>query len=380
MINLDIQINWLGALLSISIFQAWLTAGLLWFRKNSKSIPNRLLAGFCLALGLGLSQLIFIQNYGLKFSPIQVTFGSTPFLYGPMVYFYIRAYINREFRFQKAHFWHLLPYLLVMSVRLYRFIIYPEEIPRIIQVDFVERPPWWFVLIGLCLLIHIFTYLGISLNLVRRYRRYVRTTASFEDQMRLKWISWISLLLFSPFITALFSALIWGPIREFPLPALIATAMIFLIHALYLIQPMVLDGLAPELEIEAEEDLEPIRYESSSLSAQQKEKYSSQLLLFIETHAPYRSQNLTLKQLADQLGINSKYLSQVINELHNQNFMDFINSYRIQEAQKMLRSSRYDHYTIVAIAQEVGFRSRSAFYAAFKKVTGKTPTEFKKGE
>ncbi|MEL6843420.1 MAG: helix-turn-helix domain-containing protein, partial [Bacteroidota bacterium] len=60
------------------------------------------------------------------------------------------------------------------------------------------------------------------------------------------------------------------------------------------------------------------------------------------------------------------------------NFMDFINGYRIEEAQKMLRAPRFGHYTIVAIAQEVGFRSRSAFYAAFKKISGQTPTEYKR--
>ncbi|MEM6318074.1 MAG: helix-turn-helix domain-containing protein [Bacteroidota bacterium] len=58
--------------------------------------------------------------------------------------------------------------------------------------------------------------------------------------------------------------------------------------------------------------------------------------------------------------------------------MDFINRYRVQEVQAKLVDSKFDHYTILGIAQEAGFNAKSTFYTAFKKVTGMTPSAYRK--
>ena len=62
----------------------------------------------------------------------------------------------------------------------------------------------------------------------------------------------------------------------------------------------------------------------------------------------------------------------------NQNFFDFINGYRIKEAKRLLVDPKGELLTILAIAEEVGFNSKSSFNTAFKKITGMTPTEYKK--
>ncbi|MEM6343830.1 MAG: AraC family transcriptional regulator [Bacteroidota bacterium] len=368
----------MGSLLIVGAYQGFLTALLLWFRKSGKKVSNRILGGICMAMALGMTQGIIILSDNISSTlTLSWTIGSAPFLYGPAIYFYIRTYINRDFHFQRIHLLHLLPYLAALLFR----IIYQSTTEESIfeQYEAVRQgnPPLVFRIIGSALMTHIISYLFYSLRLVGRYRRFVRTNASFEEQSRLRWISWITLILLFPLMTAIFSAIILGPIQEFPAPAVAAITMIFMLTLIFLIRPEILDGVGPELAIEAESELEPARYVSSSLADKQKQQYSEQLLKYMKEQAPYRSQTLTLNELADGLKINSKYLSQVINELHGLNFMDFINGYRIREAQDMLVSPRFQHYTIMAIANEVGFRSRSAFYSAFKKVAGQTPTEFK---
>ena len=72
------------------------------------------------------------------------------------------------------------------------------------------------------------------------------------------------------------------------------------------------------------------------------------------------------------------YLSQIINEKLNCNFLDFINGYRIDDAKDKLLDENYEHFTILAIAYEVGFNSKSAFYTAFKKNTNSTPSQYRK--
>lgn len=91
----------------------------------------------------------------------------------------------------------------------------------------------------------------------------------------------------------------------------------------------------------------------------------------------YLDPNLGLDELAKELDLSSTYLSRLINTYSNYNFSDYINSLRIQQAKKLLNDDSFCRYTIVSIGLECGFNSKSTFYAAFKKFTSVTPTEFR---
>jgi AraC-like DNA-binding protein len=93
---------------------------------------------------------------------------------------------------------------------------------------------------------------------------------------------------------------------------------------------------------------------------------------------PFKDTSLTLSKLAKQLGVSPHMLSETINKKAGQNFPDFINGYRIRNAQALLFKKENSHQKIAAIAFETGFNSLSAFNAAFKKVTKMTPSEYRK--
>jgi len=135
-------------------------------------------------------------------------------------------------------------------------------------------------------------------------------------------------------------------------------------------QPII---ITPELENE-----KPKKYEKSSLTIQNSERYLNKLLNIMESEKPFLNNDLTLQKLAEKLSVSQHHLSQIVNEKLNQNFFDFVNSYRIEEAKKLLVDKRGELLTILAIAEEVGFNSKSAFNTAFKKYTSMTPTQFKK--
>lgn len=86
----------------------------------------------------------------------------------------------------------------------------------------------------------------------------------------------------------------------------------------------------------------------------------------------------SLKSLSQAIGVSPNLLSQKINGELNQNFNEYINHYRIIESQKRLIDAEYDHLSIEGIGQSVGFKSKSSFYAAFKKNTSMTPSVYKK--
>lgn len=123
---------------------------------------------------------------------------------------------------------------------------------------------------------------------------------------------------------------------------------------------------------------EQIQYLKSGLKKDESKKYLDILVTFMEQQKPFLDSKLTLKKLADHLEISSNHLSQVINENLDQNFFDFINTYRIDEVKNRLKNPKYKDYTILSIAYESGFNSSSVFYRNFKKITGKSPSEYMK--
>ena len=113
-------------------------------------------------------------------------------------------------------------------------------------------------------------------------------------------------------------------------------------------------------------------------SQTQIEEYKKQLLALFIAEKPFLNPQVSLSELSDQLSISSKHLSQVINQSFNKSFFDFINSYRIQEVQQILKESKDDKITVLEAMYDAGFNSKSSFNTAFKKETGQTPTEFRK--
>jgi AraC-like DNA-binding protein len=96
----------------------------------------------------------------------------------------------------------------------------------------------------------------------------------------------------------------------------------------------------------------------------------------MEDERLYSDDQLTLQDLADELSITPHQLSQLLNDRLNTNFNTFVNQHRINEAKEMLLNNA--DKTVLAIALEVGFNSKSAFYEAFSRFTGMSPQNFRK--
>ena len=109
-----------------------------------------------------------------------------------------------------------------------------------------------------------------------------------------------------------------------------------------------------------------------SLLVQLKEKIES----YMEKSKPFTNPNLTLNELANKVKIQPHILSKVINQGFQKNFFDFINNYRIDEFKKRMEDNRYKNHTLISVAYDVGFNSKTAFNRSFKKITNQTPSEF----
>ena len=119
------------------------------------------------------------------------------------------------------------------------------------------------------------------------------------------------------------------------------------------------------------------KYSGSALTEYQKKVLISSLEHLMQCEKIFINEKLSIEDIALKLNTNTKYISQVINETYNINFYNYINSFRIEEARKLLSSEENEKYSILGIAQSVGFVSKSAFNVAFKRFSGLTPSEFK---
>ena len=120
-----------------------------------------------------------------------------------------------------------------------------------------------------------------------------------------------------------------------------------------------------------------IKQESDQKESAEESKHIEliqKLLVYFEEEKPYLDQDITQKDIAEQLNTNPKYISQAINAAFNKNFSTFINEYRIKLAMKYLANGVKKQYSIEGISEKSGFNSKSAFNIAFKKMAGVTPS------
>lgn len=120
------------------------------------------------------------------------------------------------------------------------------------------------------------------------------------------------------------------------------------------------------------------RYKSSHLQPAYVKEVIKKLTYRMEVEKTYRDEELSLQVLAEKLSVTPHHLSQILNEKLNKGFSDYINTYRIEEAKKLLTDAGSEHRKILTIAFDVGFNTKAAFNYAFKKYTNMTPTQYRK--
>ncbi len=119
------------------------------------------------------------------------------------------------------------------------------------------------------------------------------------------------------------------------------------------------------------------KYRTSTLSNEEREKYMQQILDFMETEKPYLDSELTLGKLADELTMVPYHLSEVLNEALGKSFYDFVNIYRVEAVKQYMADPKTSNLTLLGIAFDAGFNSKTAFNRAFKKATSLSPSKYR---
>ncbi|MGH7597754.1 MAG: helix-turn-helix domain-containing protein, partial [bacterium] len=217
-------------------------------------------------------------------------------------------------------------------------------------------------------------YTWLTLRLLKAHSLSVKGNGISLEKISLNWLRRLAIG-FGSFVLLTLLYVIWLQLG-FPysraMDALVLIAMagqIYIIGYMTLRQPEIFSG---NLALK-----NAPKYEKSALTPTRAEAYLTRLLHAIETEKLFTNSDLKLQDLAQKLDIPAHHLSQIINEKLGQNFFDFLNQYRVQEAKKHLADPEKQPYTILSIALEVGFNNKASFNTAFKKHTGMTPSYFR---
>lgn len=138
----------------------------------------------------------------------------------------------------------------------------------------------------------------------------------------------------------------------------------------------------PEVPLKTTEDQNPATKNTirqlNNYSQDQIDHLNSILKKLLEEEKLYRNEALNLTELADQMGISNKKLSELLNQHLNTNFYTLINDYRVEEVKKRLATNETEQFTILSIAYDCGFQSKTSFNRIFKQKTGISPSEYLK--
>ena len=346
---------------------------------------------FLIALQLFFT-LISINNARLDYTAL-IMFKLIPFTYGPFMFIYAKMLILEKPVFRIRYWFHFIPFVIV-TVAFY-FLASTEEIKEEIKNSFLGGELLAFhKAYAILIIFSIIFYVIQILYLIYRHERNVYNYFSFDShKTNLRWLKTIAIIFAGAYSLAVISRFfnffldIKNPVLKpdiFPAAGLtlFAYALSFFgfnQERIFVSQSFIrLNRRRDRLNAaNTEEALIGHKYERSGLKEDEAKLYATRITEFMESKKAYLDGNLTIENLSRELKIPKHYLTQVINENLNKNFYTFVNEYRVEEVKKKLLDPDCQNLTLLSIAYDAGFNSKTAFNTIFKKLTGLTPTQYK---
>lgn len=373
-INLTTVLGLLPVL--IAVFFAVFIITLRHFTSGSKKLL------FALFLVMAIVQFVFMMSdLGLGKLAQSFLFALVPIilLIPPLMFLYL-ASLCLEANLVKTSriIYHFLPSIILLIAN--SVVFYLMYNVSDINLVFKLFDVFSFLILGG--LVGVFTiqnilYITWGIRVYSKYKKHSKNYLSFETELNLKWMG-IYLLGYFLFVSAVYLSSIFKIESSYFYNFALAAYIAFLgfrgtkqydYYIGFKVNNAAINDINKNSVAEEIDEAEA-----------RKNEIKEKLLNVLETNKLYLKEDLTIFDLSKELNINYKYISQAINSSFKKNFNSFINEYRVMESLKLMKEPDNEKYTLEAISQMSGFKSRSSFYSFFKKQTGKTPSEFRENQ
>ncbi len=376
----------------ISFFLCLLLLG-----KKNKTAADYILSFWLCWIGAHLGfYYLFLSEKIFEFIVLLGLAIPMPLVHPPLLYLYTAALCRGQL--PKRWWWHFVP-VLACYLYLIPFILLPDERKIWIFQNKGAGYEGFMLLINIAINVSGVAYTVLSYRLLQKHRRVIADMFSSQEKVNLLWLKNLIYGL----------AVIWIAVLAGYDPAIYGAAVLFVLFIGYFgIRQVGIFTSQPALEMVqssydppepsssgGESDRAPLpaylektdpeatssdrkKYEKSGLTPEAAELLHRRLQDLMATQQLFRESELSLTDLAERLDTHPNYLSQIVNEKEGKNFYDYINSMRVEAFLKMTADPKSRQFTLLALALDCGFNSKSAFNRYFKKATGQAPSEYLK--
>ncbi len=354
--------------------------------KQRKELPKRLLI-----LIFGLLFFVVLYSYS-ELNNIKSLFATTfvfadtiGFLLGPLLFIYIKSIFQKKEAISLNFLWHFLPafcYLILVSIPFLISELQDEYLFSYLQ--FIDKNEYLLQIQAL----YLCAYVLLSLTTLQKFRNLTKENYSNLAKKEVWWIQYLLYgVLFIILINISIEVYSFATNDRLPFDNTLTTIVLVLL-ILYLGFFGILQSpvLVPEYLLErfynkkeyGGIDQQQPTHHLAGANDEEIALLKEQLMQLLETKKPYLDEHLSLKTLAEMIPTTDRKLSALLNHYYGINFYDFVNAYRVREVQKKMTQRENDKYTVLALAFDAGFNSKSSFNRIFKKETGLSPSAYKK--
>ncbi|MEO7988512.1 MAG: AraC family transcriptional regulator [Chryseolinea sp.] len=367
----------------IIIFQLLLLSFFLFTQEKGRRFSLFLMGFFFLALGLNIADgFLLYRGFYFTYPSVALWGPALALAFGPLLYFYTKSVIFRDFKFSFSILFHLVPFVVLECVTLGVYSSLSVEVKlNLLHTIIDQNLPGEFNIGSVLIFIHFVIYASLAWRLISEYKKIVNEKFSDTQRTNVKQLVTMLIFFLVMFVLSILSSLIHLTSLASWYYALFTIAIVLLFIFINQILFATLKNphlfsIVEEKEVSAIPFSNP-KYVASLLNEDEKRTIKEKVLLYMLNDKPYLDPDLSLDQLATQLQIKPRLLSQIINETLKKNFFDFVNYYRIEEAKHIFDHPEDPKITVLEVLYQVGFNSKSSFNTVFKKETGLTPSEYR---
>ena len=334
-------------LCSLGVFNGFLASFYFLFFKRQKRVQNLFFGILLLMLSIRIGKSVYVL-FSEERDKLLLQIGlSACFLIGISLFYYIKSSIKNSKTIPRYWILHIAALFLLVTIV---GLIKPYETSVTFWRDYFVT--FIYSIWGIYLLLSGFVLKDILKKLFRKDEKCT------TPELWLIGVFLGNILIFTAYIVGYFYLYMVGTITF---------SVVFYALIIFLLFKKNRESIFQDI---------PEKYAAKKIQDSEANSLIAQLTTLAKEKELYKNPDVKLKDFSSEIHISPHKLSQLLNDNLGKSFASFINEYRIEESQKLLREN--NNYTLEAIGFEAGFSSKSSFYATFKKLVGVTPAEYKK--
>lgn len=361
--------------------------------KKSKSKGDYIFAVLLSVFGLVLTgYTLEVIEVDTDFPVFLGIYTAIPMLIGPLIYLYVTSYTNKSQKFNPTVLLHIFPYVFFTTAVFLKLTVFSEG--SVIEdrdiIEQVDHP--FFLFMNLFRICYNLFFCVAALVILKKHSKTIGKHFSYSENIDMKWLRYIIIMMLSLATIVIITQVLhnffdifhWRHLENFIYT--FVTIVVFImgyygIKQQIIFVPSTRNMKNPEKSnISSSSNEIKKQYLKSVLSKEDSQNHLNRLQNYMKEERPYLNGKLSLKEVAEYLDISHNHLSQVINENLNKNFFDFVNVYRVDLVKEKMLDSSNKNITLLSIAYDSGFNSKSSFNSIFKKITGLTPSQYLKSQ